>query len=367
MEKFSFNNPISFKFWEDRYKKNDETVQDNLHRVAKYIATNEEEEEEFYNLMAFGFFFPGGRTMSNSGIGNNLTINNCFVAPYIKDDLVDIFKKVTLGAKTHQKGGGIGYDFSHIRPQGTPTSNDAIASGPVSFMDVFNAQTATILQGGRRGANMGVLNVYHPDIMTFINAKAENADRLNHFNLSVMVDNNFMKAVENDLEIYLHFPVYNNDGSICTDENKWTHKEKIKAKILWNEIMQKAYNNGEPGIFFYDNMNKDNNLYYIERIVCSNPCSEYLAGTLYGKNPNNQKNLISENYGGACNLGSLFLHNFVKNPFTKNASVDWVSLQKSIYSAVKMLDEVIDVNHFPDKIYENYQKSFRTIGLGETG
>lgn len=534
---------------------------------------------------------------------------------------------------------------------------------------------------------MGVLNIYHPDIKFFIEAKSSNAEKLKHFNLSVMVDNDFMNAVKNNSKIYLHFPVYNNDGTICKDENKWQIKKEVDAKSLWDEIMQKAYDNGEPGIFFYDNMNKDNNLYYIERIVGSNPCftgdmklltvdgyktfeelegnsdisiinndgnvskhnrvwcsgykdivkiklsngkhitctpnhvfmlndgteceakdlyhkhlmpkkikkpkhndkyvkfgfiqgdgelrrlnskfhqgitvnigkndgdiwnlfkndnigedgylvgykqelidlgfdasilpyrnfpntydnwskenklaflsgmfsangcvvtnyrvqykttnlkliyqlqealkefdiisnyttnkpkfvkfsnglyecresydlcinrydsiqkfasligfyheyktealnnllifrspfvtsvksfgkervydfteninhwgivedvvvhncGEYLAGTLYGENPVTHEKLDPENYGGACNLGSLFLHNFVKNPFTKDASVDYDDLKLSIYQAVRMLDEVIDVNHFPDKVYENYQKSFRTIGLGTTG
>ena len=341
---------------------------------------------------------------------------------------------------------------------------------------------------------MGVLNIYHPDIKLFIEAKSSNAEKLKHFNLSVMVDNDFMNAVKNNSKIYLHFPVYNNDGTICKDENKWQIKKEVDAKSLWDEIMQKAYDNGEPGIFFYDNMNKDNNLYYIERIVGSNPCftgdmklltvdgyktfeelegnsdisiinndgniskhnrvwysgykdivkiklsngkhitctpnhvfmlndgteceakdlyekhlktitnedifvvsvenngkervydfteninhwgivedvivhncGEYLAGTLYGENPVTHEKLNPENYGGACNLGSLFLHNFVKNPFTKDASVDYDDLKLSIYQAVRMLDEVIDVNHFPDKVYENYQKSFRTIGLGTTG
>ena len=148
-----------------------------------------------------------------------MTLNNCFVAPQIKDDLTDIFSKVALGARTHQKGGGIGYDFSQLRPSGTPTSNDAIASGAVSFMDVFNAQTATILQGNRRGANMGVMNIYSMDILDFITAKSYDEGKLNHFNLSVMVDDEFMTALKNDEDVYLHYPVYNEDGSICNDSN----------------------------------------------------------------------------------------------------------------------------------------------------
>lgn len=136
--------------WAERYRKNGETYEENLRRVAKFCSTTPEEEEAFYDLMLAGKFFPGGRTMSNSGIGTKLTLNNCFVAPQIPDDLSSIFQAVHLGAMTHQRGGGIGYDFSQLRPAGTPTSNDAVASGPVSFANVFNAQTATILQGNRR-------------------------------------------------------------------------------------------------------------------------------------------------------------------------------------------------------------------------
>lgn len=365
--KENFVNEVLENIWKDRYQKNEETLHENLRRVAKYCSTNKKEENEFYDLMNNRLFFPAGRTMSNSGVGKKLTLNNCFVAPQIKDDLDDIFNKVSLGAKTHQKGGGIGYDFSQLRPKGSPTSNDAIASGAVSFMDVFNSQTATILQGNRRGANMGVMNVYNMDIIDFINAKSYDEGKLNHFNVSVMVDDNFINAVKNNENIFLHYPVYDENGKILEDKTKWKYSKEASAKEIWDLIIKKAYDNGEPGIFFYDNLNKDNNLYYIENIVCTNPCAEYLAGTLYGDNPLTKEPIDSSQYGGACNLGSLFLHNFVVNPFEKHSYVDWYSLKDSIYIAVRFLDNIIDINNFPDKIYENYQKSFRTIGLGITG
>lgn len=349
------------EIWRDRYRKNEESYDDNLKRVAKFCANSAQEEKDFYKIMLQRLFFPGGRTMSNAGIGTQLTLNNCFVAPAIKDSLLDIFNTVKLGALTHQRGGGIGYDFSNLRPSGTPTSNDAIASGPISFADVFNAQTATILQGNRRGANMGVLNIYHPDIEAFISAKSHKEGTLNHFNLSVMVDDDFMKMVRDKKEVTLHWPVYNSEGKIEKNPEKWKITKKIDAKKLWDKIIKYAYDNGEPGIFFYDTMNKYNNLWYEENIVCSNPCAEYLAGTVY-KAPKD-----SSEYGGACNLGSLMLHSFVVNPFTKKAYFDYKLLEETIPIAIKLLDNIIDKNNYPSEIYKNYQERYRTIGLGYTG
>lgn len=354
-------NQVFKDIWQDRYQKNNEDYDGNLKRVANHCGKTEEERKDFYNLMSEGKFFPGGRTMSNAGIGTRLTLNNCFVAPQIQDDLKAIFETVTLGALTHQRGGGIGYDFSNLRPSGTPTSNDAIASGPVSFANVFNAQTATILQGNRRGANMGVLNVYHPDVEDFINAKSYEAKTLNHFNLSIMVDDKFMDAVENKSDITLHWPVYDEYGHIEEDKSKWQITKTVNASKLWDLIMEKAYLNGEPGIFFYDNINKDNNLWYEESIVCSNPCAEYLSGTVFG-GPKGQSQ-----YGGSCNLGSLMLHKFVERPFKQDAEFNFYKLGEAIQIAVRFLDNIIDINTFPSDIYKNYQERYRTIGLGYTG
>lgn len=362
-----FVNEIIENIWKDRYQKNHETVEGNLYRVAKYCSKTEKEAREFFDVMDKGLFFPGGRTMSNSAIGSKLTLNNCFVAPQIQDSYDDIYDKVKLGAITHQRGGGIGYDVSQLRPKGSSTSNGAIASGAVSFLDVFNAQTETTIQGQRRGANMGVMNIYDMDIEEFINAKATDSEKLKHFNLSVMVDDAFITAVREDNTITLHHPVYDEEGKIERNPEKWQYFKEVRAKILWDKIIRKAYENGEPGIFFYDNLNNDNNLWYIENIVCSNPCSEYLAGTVYGKSPLTGEPLNSANFGGACNLGSLFLHNFIKNPFTRQATIGWALLRDTIFTAVRMLDNIIDINKFPNEIYENYQKNFRTIGLGITG
>lgn len=265
-------NPALKKIWEDRYQKNGETIKDNIYRVANYIATNDFEFNDFTEVMLNGYFFPAGRTMSNAGIGKNLTLNNCFVYPIVGDSMEEIFEAVKAGALTHKAGGGIGYEFSLLRPNGSTTSNEAIASGVVSFMDVFNAQTATVMQGSRRGANMGVLSIYHPDIEEFIDAKSKDRSKLNHFNLSIMVDDKFMHAVENHEKIYLHYPVYDEKYHIIEDKTKWKQSREIDANYLWDKIMKSAYDNGEPGIMFYDNMNEDNNTWYTETITHSNPC-----------------------------------------------------------------------------------------------
>lgn len=361
-----FVNEVYKSIWKDRYQKNGESYDDQLWRVADFVASAEGDwnapkwAEKFFSIMKEGYFFPAGRTMSNAGIGEKLTLNNCFVAPIIGNSMEQIFNAVKLGAMTHKAGGGIGYAFSNLAPNGYKTRNDAIASGPVSFMDVFNAQTATVQQGSRRGANMGMLSVYHPDILEFIHAKSATEGRLNHFNLSVVVDDAFMQLVIDNGQVQLHWPIYDEKGNKLPPD-KWDKQftKLVPARDIWNEIMQMAYDNGEPGVFYEDNANNRNPAWYVERIVCSNPCAEYLAGTINATDPSQ--------YGGACNLGSLFLHNFVKNPFTKQAHLDTDALRDTISIAVRMLDDIIDVNKFPDKIYENYQKGMRTIGIGITG
>lgn len=354
-------NLISKTIWEDRYRKNDESFEEGLRRVANYIGQNDEEKEMFYDVMEKGYFYPAGRTMSNSGIGKSLTLNNCFTLNLVPDSMEGIFDYVKYGAITQKAGGGTGYNFSLLRPNGTPTSNDAVASGVVSFMNAFDSQTHTVLQGSRRGANMGCLCIYHPDILEFLESKSWDEGKLTHFNLSVLVDDEFMNAVKNNKDVYLRYPCMNEDGKIIYDENKWLTKEKINAKELWDKIMKKAYDTGEYGVLYYDNMNKDNNLHYMETIVTTNPCGEYLSGVL------TYNGEVLYDHFGACNLGSIFLHNFVINPFTKKATIDMMELKNTVRIGVRMLDNIIDINNYPLLNYENYQKSIRTIGLGITG
>lgn len=274
-----FVNEVYESIWKDRYQKNGESYDNQLWRVADFVASAEGDwntpkwAEKFFSIMKEGYFFPAGRTMSNAGIGEKLTLNNCFVAPIVGNSMEQIFDAVKLGAMTHKAGGGIGYAFSNLAPNGYKTRNDAIASGPVSFMDVFNAQTATVQQGSRRGANMGMLSVYHPDILEFIHAKSATEGRLNHFNLSVVVDDAFMRLVIENGQVKLHWPIYDEKGNKLPPD-KWDKQftKLVPARDIWNEIMQMAYDNGEPGVFYEDNANNRNPAWYVERIVCSNPC-----------------------------------------------------------------------------------------------
>ena len=354
-------NLISKQIWEDRYKKHNETFEESLKRVSNYIGQNSEEKEAFFNVMNDGLFYPAGRTMSNSGIGKDLTLNNCFTLNLVPDSMDGIFEYVKYGAMTQKVGGGTGYNFSLIRPKGSPTSNEAVASGVVSFINVFDAQTHTVLQGSRRGANMGCLCIYHPDIYDFLESKSWDEGKLVHFNLSVLVDDDFMNAMKNNEKIYLRYPCMTEEGKIIKDENEWLVKKEVDAKELWDMIISKAYNTGEYGVLYYDNMNNDNNIKYMENIVTTNPCAEYVSGVLYTDDG------VKFNHFGACNLGSLFLHNFVENPFTINAQIDYKKLEKVTRIGVRMLDNIIDINNYPLENYENYQKNVRTIGLGITG
>ncbi|MEG1009710.1 MAG: adenosylcobalamin-dependent ribonucleoside-diphosphate reductase, partial [Clostridia bacterium] len=304
-----------------------------------------------------------GRIMSNLGLGKEkLTLNNCFTLNSIPDDMEGIFDTVKCGALVHKGGGGSGYDASCLRPNGTPTNNDAIASGPISFLKVFDMQTATVNQGSRRGANMGVLNVYHPDILEFIHAKSEDENVLKYFNLSVMVDDDFMNAKNNNEDIYLHYPVYDEKGLIIKDASKWKISKKVNALDIWNQIMELAYKNGEPGVLFYDNMNKLSPTNYMENIICTNPCGEYISGILYGDKIDD-----SNEYWGACNLGSLVIYNFVKNPFTDESVIDWEKLEDAAYWGTRFLDNIIDINYYPVDKFKKYQENMRVIGLGVMG
>lgn len=363
-----FKNEISYKIWCDRYQKNNETISEHFHRVANAIANDDVEAQEFYDVLKRGLFTPAGRTMSNAGLNVGLSWNNCYMGNFVGDSFPEIFDAIKLGAMIHKIGGGNGFDFSMIRPKGTITSKFAVASGPVSFMKVFNEATKTVNQGSRRGAYMMSLSIYHPDIFDFINSKKEKGV-LTFCNISTVIDDAFMEAVMADEKIHLHYPVYDAKGHIITDPEQWEISREIRARDLWENIMQSAYDSGEPGVLYYDTMNVLNNIKYLEMIIGTNPCGEFTSGIIDSDKLEGLLRVDStrKDFMGACNLGSLYLARFVRYPFTKEARLDFDLLTTTIYSAVKMLDNIVDKNPYPADSFKDYQETFRTIGLGVTG
>lgn len=345
-----------------RYLKKDrdgniiETPEEMFHRVAKNIASAEfiynpkavvsEVEEEFYETMTNLDFLPNSPTLMNAG-RELQQLAACFVLP-IDDSLDSIFEAVKDTAIIHQSGGGTGFSFSRLRPKNDRVSTTSgVASGPVSFMKVFNTATEVIKQGGaRRGANMGILRVDHPDIMEFIRAK-ENPAEFTNFNLSVGIDDKFMKAFEDDANYDLINP--RNNKVI----------KGLKAKDVFNDIVDAAWKNGEPGIVFLDTINRFNPTPHLGKIEATNPCGE-------------QPLLPYE----ACNLGSINLTRMIKkgakgqgvtieslNPF----EIDWQKLEKTVRLGIRFLDNVIDVNKYPLPQIDRMCKGNRKIGLGVMG
>ena len=340
--------PISQQIWDMKYRFKgadgtpiDNAIQDSWRRVARALAAVEEEaalwEDRFIDAMADFKLLPAGRILAGAGTERTVTLFNCFVMGEVPDDMSGIFEHLREAALTMQQGGGIGYDFSTLRPKGAPVKGvGADASGPLTFMDVWDAMCRTIMSAGhRRGAMMGTLRCDHPDIEAFIEAK-QDAGRLRMFNLSVLVTDAFMEAVAAD-------------GSWDLSFAGRTYRT-LRARELWDRIMRATYAYAEPGVIFIDRVNRRNNLAYCETIAATNPCGEQPLPPY-----------------GACLLASLNLAALVADPFEAAAEIPEGKLEAVVETAVRMMDNVVDVSEFPLPEQRREAQAKRRIGLGVTG
>lgn len=344
----------------------DSSIDETWQRVARAVAAAEKAPQrdhwtrEFNNILEGFKFLPGGRILAGAGTEHLVTLFNCFVMNIAEDSLPGIFDALKEGAITLQQGGGVGYDFSVLRPCGDEAKKTGIAaSGPVSFMRIWDTTCSILLStGARRGAMMGVMRCDHPDIQRFIAAKAD-PHELRHFNVSVMVSDAFMAAVKADADWELIFPVEAgvNQGDIVMRQWGATLEPvacrvyaRIKARELWQQIIRSAYDYAEPGVLFSDTINRTNNLWYCERINATNPCGEIPLPAY-----------------GACDLGSINLTQFVTAPFTPQAAINWNGIEETVRIATRLLDNIIDVSNYPLWVQKQQAIDTRRIGLGLTG
>jgi ribonucleoside-diphosphate reductase alpha chain len=361
---------ISRHVWETKYRyahgaARERSIAETWQRMARALAAVEPEDtaawqQRFLDILQDFKFLPGGRIHAGAGTTRNVTLFNCFVMGTIEDSIPGIFRALQESAVTMQLGGGIGCDFSTLRPRGTRAKGaGTIASGPISFMQVWDAMCSTILStGARRGAMMATLRCDHPDIEEFIAAKQQ-PGQLRRFNLSVLVTDSFMQAVRGDVEWPLVFPAAVIEGEGATVAREWPGANsavpcrvvrRVRARELWRLILQATYDYAEPGVLFIDRINQLNNLWYRERITATNPCGEIPLPPY-----------------GACDLGSLNLTQFVTSPFSPDARVDFDRLVETATIAVRFLDNVIDASRFPLPQQAEKARGSRRIGLGITG
>ena len=344
----AFAVPIAETIWDMKYRLKaadgtpvDVTVEDSWRRIARALAAVEADpklwEDRFYAALEGFKFLPAGRITAGAGTGRSVTLFNCFVMGTVPDNMAGIFEGLKEAALTMQQGGGIGYDFSTIRPKGAEVKGVAAdASGPLSFMDVWDAMCRTIMSAGsRRGAMMATMRCDHPDIEGFIEAKKDPA-RLRMFNLSVLVTDPFMAAVKADGPWELVF-----DGKVY---------KALQARDLWNKIMQSTFEFAEPGVIFIDRINAMNNLNYCETIAATNPCGEQPLPPY-----------------GACLLGSINMATLVTNAFEDQAELNLKALDDLVRLAVRMMDNVVDASRFPLPQQAEEARAKRRIGLGVTG
>ena len=343
-----FTAPIAEQIWDMKYRfkgadgtAKDVTVEDTWRRIARDLAQVESKadvwEDKFFNALEDFKYLPAGRITAGAGTARRVTLFNCFVMGTVPDSMSGIFDMLKEAALTMQQGGGIGYDFSTIRPRGADVLGvSADASGPLSFMDVWDAMCRTIMSAGsRRGAMMATMRCDHPDVEDFIAAKSDPA-RLRMFNMSVLVTDPFMEAVKADGSWDLVF-----GGKVY---------KTVQARDLWNKIMQATYDYAEPGVIFIDRINAANNLNYCETIAATNPCGEQPLPPY-----------------GACLLGSINLARLVAQPFEDDAHLDQDAMSELVATAVRMMDNVVDVSNFPLPEQAAEAQNKRRIGLGVTG
>jgi ribonucleoside-diphosphate reductase alpha chain len=368
-----FHETIAAEIWDTKYRYRylgqtiDQTVEDTWIRVAKAAAKVESPQQrqfwqkQFHSILENFRFLPGGRILAGAGTKLHVTLFNCFVMNIAEDSLSGIFDALEEGAITLQQGGGVGYDFSILRPRGQIVKKTGIASsGPISFMRIWNTMCGILLSTGtRRGAMMSVLRCDHPDIEEFITAKAD-PQELRHFNVSVLVSDAFMQAVKADDDWALVFPLAAGEpenGEIIYKQ--WSNQlevvpcrvyRRVKARALWQQITRSAYDYAEPGVLFEDTINRMNTLWYREKISATNPCGEIPLPPY-----------------GACNLGAINLTQFVINAYTKEAALDWDGIKNTSHIATRFLDNIIDVSRYPLKAQKQEAIATRRIGLGFTG
>ena len=344
----AFSAPIAEQIWDMKYRFKkadgtpiDQSVEDTWRRIAKALAVVEDDpkawEGKFYDALADFKYLPAGRITAGAGTARSVTLFNCFVMGTVPDSMGGIFDMLKEAALTMQQGGGIGYDFSTIRPKGAGVMGVAAdASGPLSFMDVWDAMCRTIMSAGsRRGAMMATMRCDHPDVEAFITAKSD-AARLRMFNMSVLITDPFMDAVKADGPWDLVF-----NGEVY---------RTVQARELWDAIMRSTYDYAEPGVIFIDRINQMNNLNYCETIAATNPCGEQPLPPY-----------------GACLLGSINMARLVVNPFEDGAALDEDALSDLVATAVRMMDNVVDASRFPLEAQRAEAKAKRRIGLGVTG
>ena len=361
---------ISMDVLQEKYFKGDESkIEDLYARVARALASVEKEEiraewEAKFTANLHAGAIGAGRIMSAAGTDIQATLINCFVQPvgdciqgFDDEGYPGIYEALREAAETMRRGGGVGYDFSRIRPRGAEVKGTAsMASGPCSYINVFDQSCSTVESAGaRRGAQMGVLRIDHPDVMEFITAK-RTPGRWNNFNVSVGVPDAFMQAVVDGADWQLVHAGRPNaklraEGAVQRDDGQWIYKT-VPAREMWETIMTSTYDFAEPGILFLDHINDDNNLRYVERIAATNPCGEQPLPSY-----------------GCCDLGPIILTNFVRNPFGFGGlpSFDFEQFQHVVATQVRALDNVLDVTFWPLEQQREESAAKRRIGVGFTG